>query len=87
MPADFARQFQASTVHAPVPPEFFERIVDESLKLPGRLWRAVFDGIIAFEDRDRLCGSAPTLSSGERRDGLFRGRIRTVSPLPSPAPG
>ena len=72
VPAEFARQFQASTVHAPVPPEFFERIVDESLKLPGRLWRAMLDGILAFEDTDRLAriGARTLLLWGER-DGLF----------------
>jgi non-heme chloroperoxidase len=85
VPADFARQFQASTVHAPVPPEFFERIVDESLKLPGRLWRAVFDGIIAFEDTDRLprIGARTLLLWGEK-DGLFpredQDRLATTIP-------
>lgn len=39
IPAEFARDFQASTAHRPLPAEFFERIVAESLKLPPRLWR------------------------------------------------
>jgi pimeloyl-ACP methyl ester carboxylesterase len=72
VPVEFARQFQASTVHAPVPAEFFERLVAESLKLPGRLWRAVLDGILAFEDTDRLAGiRARTLLLWGERDGLF----------------
>jgi pimeloyl-ACP methyl ester carboxylesterase len=72
VPREFAHQFQASTVHAPVPPEFFERLVDESLKLPGRLWRAVLDGILAFEDTERLAGiSAPTLLIWGEHDALF----------------
>ena len=85
VPPDFARQFQASTVHAPVPPEFFERIVDESLKLPGRLWRAAFDGIIAFEDTGRLAriGARTLLLWGEK-DGLFpredQDRLATTIP-------
>jgi pimeloyl-ACP methyl ester carboxylesterase len=72
VPAEFARQFQASTVHAPVPPEFFERIIGESLKLPGRLWRAVLDSILAFDDVDRLAEiRARTLLLWGERDGLF----------------
>ena len=35
---DFAREFQASTIHMPVPEAFFEGIVAESLKLPAGLW-------------------------------------------------
>jgi pimeloyl-ACP methyl ester carboxylesterase len=72
VPAEFARQFQSSTVHAPLPPEFFERLVNESLKLPGRLWRALFDSIIAFDDTERLAGiSARTLLIWGEHDALF----------------
>ena len=72
VPAEFARQFQSSTVNAPVPPEFFERLVNESLKLPGRLWRAVLDGILAFDDTDRLGRiEAHTLLIWGERDVLF----------------
>ena len=69
---EFARQFQASTVYARVPPDFFEGLVAESVKLPARLWRAVFDGILAFDDADRLGGiAAPTLILWGERDALF----------------
>ena len=69
---EFARQFQASTLYAPVPPDFFEGLVAESVKLPARLWRAVFDGILAFDDVDRLGGiAAPTLILWGERDALF----------------
>jgi non-heme chloroperoxidase len=69
---EFARQFQASTVYAPVPPDFFEGLVAESVKLPARLWRAVFDGILAFDDAGRLGGiAAPTLILWGERDALF----------------
>lgn len=85
VPTEFARQFQASTVHAPVPPEFFERIVNESLKLPGRLWRAVLDGIVAFEDTDRLARiRARTLLLWGERDGIFprEDQDRLVTTIP-----
>jgi pimeloyl-ACP methyl ester carboxylesterase len=69
---EFARQFQASTVYALLPPDFFEGLVAESVKLPARLWRAVFDGILAFDDADRLRGiAAPTLILWGERDALF----------------
>lgn len=85
VPAEFAREFQSSTVHAPVPPEFFERIVSESLKLPARLWRAVLDGILAYEDSDRLGRiAARTLVIWGERDALFprQDQDRLVAAIP-----
>jgi pimeloyl-ACP methyl ester carboxylesterase len=35
----FAREFQKSTLAQPVPPEFLETIVGESLKVPAHVWR------------------------------------------------
>jgi pimeloyl-ACP methyl ester carboxylesterase len=72
VPAAFAREFQASTAHVPLPPEFFERIVTESLKAPARVWRDVFEGLLAFDDAEQLPGiAAPTLLLWGERDGLF----------------
>jgi hypothetical protein len=42
VPTEFARGFQASTAYVPLPEDFLEGIVAESLKLPARLWREVF---------------------------------------------
>ena len=65
---EFAREFQAGTVHVPLPVEFFDGLVAESLKLPARLWREVLDGLLAFDDAADLRRiSAPTLIMwGER---------------------
>jgi non-heme chloroperoxidase len=72
VPIEFARDFQASTAFAPLPEAFFERLVVESLKLPARLWRAVFDGIIAYDDTARLGQiRTPTLIVWGEQDGLF----------------
>jgi pimeloyl-ACP methyl ester carboxylesterase len=72
VPVDFAREFQAGTIYRPVPPEFFERIVDESLKLPARLWRALIDGLIQYEDESQLRTiTAPTLLLWGDHDALF----------------
>lgn len=54
VPREFAREFQVSTIHHPVPDEFLERAVDESLKLPARVWRAALKGQLAVENTDRI---------------------------------
>ena len=62
VPAEFAREFQASTVYAPIPLPFFEQVVLESLKLPARVWQAALDGFLAADDTaDRGRIAAPTL--------------------------
>ena len=55
---EFARDFQASTAFAPVPEEFFDRIVTESLKLPARLWAELLGGVIRYDDRSEVGGIA-----------------------------
>lgn len=38
---DFVREFQRSTIIRPVPEAFFETVVQESMKLPARVWKRV----------------------------------------------
>jgi pimeloyl-ACP methyl ester carboxylesterase len=72
LPPEFVRDFQASTVHLPVPLAFFEGIVAESLKAPARVWQAAFDGLLAFDDADQLGHiTAPTLIMWGEQDALF----------------
>lgn len=62
VPADFVRDFQASTAFEPLPATFFEGVVAESSKLPARLWREVLASIIASDAKDELHRiQAPTL--------------------------
>jgi pimeloyl-ACP methyl ester carboxylesterase len=62
VPSEFAREFQASTVYAPVPEPFFAQVVAESGKLPAHVWRAALDGFLAADDTaDRSRIAAPTL--------------------------
>lgn len=72
IPVEFARDFQAGTVYRPVPTEFFERIVAESLKLPPRLWRLAIDRLVEYDDSHQLARiEAPTLLLWGDRDALF----------------
>jgi pimeloyl-ACP methyl ester carboxylesterase len=72
IPLEFARDFQASTAHRPLPADFFGRIVTESLKLPPRLWRVALDSLIEYDDTRHLeLIEARTLLLWGDRDALF----------------
>jgi pimeloyl-ACP methyl ester carboxylesterase len=58
VPEDFVREFQISTLTAPVSEAFLDMIVDESLKLPGYVWRATTAGLI---ERDRSFTASGTM--------------------------
>jgi pimeloyl-ACP methyl ester carboxylesterase len=53
----FVREFQLSTVHAPVGDAFIDRAVSESLRLPARVWRALAVGMKATNRPVALGGS------------------------------
>jgi non-heme chloroperoxidase len=60
--AEFVRRFQAGAVHVPLPDEFLEGLVAESLKLPARVWKRALDALVAFDDAADLGRiTAPTL--------------------------
>jgi pimeloyl-ACP methyl ester carboxylesterase/Flp pilus assembly protein TadD len=72
VPATFVREFQASTVHQPLPKEFMDRVVNESLKVPARVWRATIEGFFATDDRRQLGRiKAPTLILWGDRETIF----------------
>jgi non-heme chloroperoxidase len=72
VPDAFAREFQAGTAYVPLPDEFFNQVVRESLRLPARLWREVFDRLLEFDDRDELRKiTAPTLLLWGDHDAIF----------------
>lgn len=58
----FVREFQESTLARPVPQAFLETVVEESLKLPARVWRAVVEANLQDDFSDELDKiTAPTL--------------------------
>lgn len=56
------REFAESTLVQPVPQAFFEIMVQENLKVPARVWRATFEGLLeddSYGELNRI--NAPTL--------------------------
>jgi len=49
VPDAFAREFQLSTVYTPVGDEFIDRAVQESLRLPARVWKELATGMRATD--------------------------------------
>jgi pimeloyl-ACP methyl ester carboxylesterase len=49
VPEAFVREFQLSTVHAPVGDAFIDGVVSESLRLPARVWRDLLAGMKATD--------------------------------------
>ena len=68
----FVREFQESTLAQPVPQAFLETVVQESLKLPARVWRAaLLEGLLEADFSGELSKiEAPTLIVWGDRDAL-----------------
>ena len=66
----FVRDFQMSCVHAPVPEAFMEAAVANSRRVPARVWKAAFQGLL---DDDIALSRPPvrTLVVGGRKDAVF----------------
>jgi non-heme chloroperoxidase len=65
------REFVESFPVQPVPPEFFETMVEESRKLPARVWKAAFRGLLdAQVPIESGPIAAPTLIVWGERDEL-----------------
>jgi pimeloyl-ACP methyl ester carboxylesterase len=72
VPPEFAREFQVSTIHHPVPDEFLDEAVHVSLKLPARVWRDILAGMLATGPVAGLGQHRiPTLILWGDRDGGF----------------
>lgn len=70
--AEFVQEFQESTVSQPLPVSFMETVIDESRKLPARVWRDALAGLLSADAEDELHRiAAPTLIVWGDRDGLW----------------
>ena len=67
----FIVDFQVSTLHNPVPQDFFRLAVDESTKLPARAWRGIADDWNNLDLKQRLSKvSIPTLNIWGDKDSF-----------------
>jgi pimeloyl-ACP methyl ester carboxylesterase len=58
----FVLDFQRSTIAQEVPPDFLEAVVDDSLKVPARVWRGAFAALLQTDLTPALGRiAAPTL--------------------------
>jgi non-heme chloroperoxidase len=75
VPPEFVREFQESTIYHPVPQEFFDTVVSESLKLPAHVWRDYLEQAVLSIDHDYVVElreiKAPTLILWGEQDALF----------------
>jgi non-heme chloroperoxidase len=88
VPPEFAREFQTSTIHHPVPDDFLDSAVAESLKLPARVWRAALAGQLAADYTAQinqiqmptlvLRGDHDTIFSRAAQDALVSGLANAV---------
>lgn len=69
VPEPFIRDFQSGAAYAPLPGDFFQRLVNESAKMPARVWRDEIEGLLAYRDADDLGHlSMPTMLIWGDRD-------------------
>jgi non-heme chloroperoxidase len=75
VPPEFVRAFQESTIYQPLPQEFLDTVVSESLKLPARVWRDYLEGAVLSIDQDYVLPlreiDVPTLILWGEQDPLF----------------
>jgi non-heme chloroperoxidase len=71
--SEFAREFVLGTFHQPVPEEFLEGAVSQSLKVPAHVWRDYWQGVaLTVDDTDRFGEIvAPTLILWGEQDALL----------------
>ncbi len=72
VPEKFARDFQLSTIFKPLPEQFLNAVVKESLKTPGHVWREVMAEMLAPETSVQLKKiKTPTLILWGDKETIF----------------
>jgi len=68
----FVREFQLSTIHRPVPPDFLDGVINESLKVPSLLWKWWLRGLLrSYLDTELGSIECPVLVLWGDRDSMF----------------
>jgi non-heme chloroperoxidase len=69
---DLVREFAEGTLTRPVPQAFLETIVQENLKVPARVWRETFEGLLDDDSLGELGKiKAPTLIVWGDQDAIL----------------
>ncbi len=72
VPQEFARAFQVSTIYHPIPEDFLNQVISESLKLTAHVWREALRGQLEFDTTARVKQiKVPTLVLRGDRDEIF----------------
>ena len=72
VPEKFAREFQLSTIFQPLPQEFLQTVVKESLKMPAHVWREVMNEMLSPETSVQLKKiKTPTLILWGDKETIF----------------
>jgi non-heme chloroperoxidase len=75
VPPEFVREFQESTIYHPVPREFLDTAISESLKLPAHVWGDYLEQAGLSIDHDYVVElrkiNVPTLILWGEQDALF----------------
>jgi non-heme chloroperoxidase len=72
VPLKFVTEFQKGVVTRPVPDEFMDHVIQESMKLPARVWRDAMAGMLAKNSAVELSNiKAPTLIIWGDRETVF----------------
>jgi non-heme chloroperoxidase len=67
----YVRELQKSSMYAPVPDDYFERVIAQSMKVPAHVWHRAFAGLTEEDHADRLAEiRAPTLIVAGDKDGF-----------------
>jgi non-heme chloroperoxidase len=74
IPPEFVREFQEGTIHHPVPEDFLSTIISQSLKVPARVWRDYYEGVVLTVDDTARLGKidAPTLILWGEHDAFLQ---------------
>jgi non-heme chloroperoxidase len=89
VPPEFVREFQESTIYHPVPEQFLDTVISESLKLPARVWRDYMEGAVLSIDQDYVVQlrdiNVPTLILWGEQDALFprEEQVRLAAAIPN----
>lgn len=72
VPEDFVREFQLGTTYQPLPNEFIDKVVKESMKLPSFVWREALAGLVAVDYKEQLNKiKAPALIIWGEKDAIL----------------